>query len=254
MRAYRPGLDYSSTGLVCYLQRRTAGRGPAVAPLAHGVDDGPQIAALFGEMIGGAGWIILVRHPGQDAVLDQAVQTLGEDIARDAEACLELIEAADSQERVAHDQQTPPLTDHLEALGHRAVHSLKAGSLHGSSIKISGLHKQTHGGHVTGLAGGRSLRDRAVRSSERGRRRWRGARWCADRRQAGAGPGHAPARAGPVGDQAGAGRTRVTAKRAYAACQVPPPPRRTPPVEAVERVGGWRHERRPGAYRRTLPG
>jgi beta-phosphoglucomutase-like phosphatase (HAD superfamily) len=143
VRADRPGLDDRSTGLVSDLQRRTAGRGPSVAPLAHGVDDGPQIAALVGEMIRGAGWMLLVRHPGQNAVLDQPVQTLREDIARDAEACLELIEAADYQQCVAHDQQTPPLADDLEALGDRAMHSLKAGSLHRSSIEIRRLHKQT---------------------------------------------------------------------------------------------------------------
>src|SRR5437773_406770 len=93
---------------VAHLQRRSVGGGPSVAPLAHRGEDVPEIASLLGEPIARARWIVLVSHALENAVVDQLRQALIEDVARDTESRLEVIEPAYTQERVAHDQQAPP--------------------------------------------------------------------------------------------------------------------------------------------------
>ncbi len=71
----------------------------------------------------------------QRSVVGQVVQALFQDVARDTQTLLELIEAGDPQERVTHDQHRPPLPHHLEALGHRAVHAGEALSFHMARIE-----------------------------------------------------------------------------------------------------------------------
>src|SRR5690606_24034363 len=77
----------------------------------------------------------------KDALLDQPTQALVEDVARDAEALLQLVEAPHPEEGVPDDQHRPPVADDLEALSHRAVHVSEALALHGS--RLSGLHDRT---------------------------------------------------------------------------------------------------------------
>src|SRR5581483_4644414 len=64
---------------------------------------------------------LAVPHPAQDARLDEPVQAVGQHVAGDAEALLELAEPPDPEEDVADDQQRPPLPDELERPGDRAV-------------------------------------------------------------------------------------------------------------------------------------
>src|SRR5579859_6619082 len=78
--------------------------------------------------------MVLIRHPHEYVVVDEAVQPVGEDVARDPEAGLEVIEAGHAQEGVPNDEQAPPFPDDLEALGHRAVDVLETGSLHAPSL------------------------------------------------------------------------------------------------------------------------
>ena len=56
----------------------------------------------------------------EDAFLDQAVETVGEHVARDPQALLELVETAQPQERIADDQQRPALADDLQRARDRA--------------------------------------------------------------------------------------------------------------------------------------
>jgi hypothetical protein len=65
-------------------------------------------------------------------VLEELVQPVGQDVLRDPEALLELGEAAQAEERVAHDEQRPPVPDLLEGLGDSAVHGVETGSGHGA--------------------------------------------------------------------------------------------------------------------------
>jgi hypothetical protein len=90
----------------------------------------PQIPTLVGEAVLRAGRMVRVGHSLEDAVVDEAVQPPGEDVARDPKAGLEVIETGHAQEGVPDDEQTPPFPDDLETLGDRAVQVLEAGSLH----------------------------------------------------------------------------------------------------------------------------
>ena len=116
--------------LVDHLERRPVGRRVGVAPLAHGREHRPQVPALGGEPVVGAGRVVAVGNLRQDARLDQPGEALVEDVAGDPQALLELVEAGDAEEGVADDQQRPPLADHLEALGHGAVHVGEALAFH----------------------------------------------------------------------------------------------------------------------------
>ena len=71
-------------------------------------------------------------HPGVDAgehaVLDQVLEALGEDVLGDAEVGLEVGEATGADEGLAHHEQRPPVAQHLEGAGDRAVLAGEAGS------------------------------------------------------------------------------------------------------------------------------
>jgi hypothetical protein len=55
-----------------------------------------------------------------------------EDVLRDPEVRFEIAEAARAEERVAHDQERPPIAERLERLGDAAVHVGKALASHRS--------------------------------------------------------------------------------------------------------------------------
>ena len=58
---------------------------------------------------------------GEDAVLDEVVEAGRQDVLGDAEVGLEVGEAARAEEGFAHDEQGPPVAQHLEGAGDRAV-------------------------------------------------------------------------------------------------------------------------------------
>jgi uncharacterized protein (TIGR00369 family) len=87
--------------------------------------------------------VILVRDTPQDLGVDQAVQALGEDVAGDAEAGLEVVETPHAEEGVPDDEQTPPLAHHVEALGDRAADVLEAGPAHEPSIEGCVIERTT---------------------------------------------------------------------------------------------------------------
>ena len=74
--------------------------------------------------------MLLIGHSLEHAVVDETGEALVEDVAGDPQSRLQVVEAAHAQKRIANDEQTPPLADDFEALGHGAVHVLEAGALH----------------------------------------------------------------------------------------------------------------------------
>ena len=95
---------------------------PLVTPLAQRGHDRPQGAALVGEEVVVAAAAFVVGATLEDPGGDEGVESDREDVAGDPEALDEVLEAADAEERVAQDQQRPPLADDLQRLGDRAVH------------------------------------------------------------------------------------------------------------------------------------
>jgi len=135
LRADRHGCGDVPAGSVLGLHGRAAGCRPSVAPLPHGHYHVPQVAALGGEPVFRARRVIGVGDPLEDFVVDEVVQTLGEDVTGDSEAGLKIIEARDAEEGVPDDEQAPPFPYEFQALSDRAVHVLKAGALHELSIE-----------------------------------------------------------------------------------------------------------------------
>jgi hypothetical protein len=68
----------------------------------------------------------------QDLVLDEMGQARGEDVLRNPEVALEVSEPARAEERIAHDQERPPVPERLERLADAAVHVREAGPSHDS--------------------------------------------------------------------------------------------------------------------------
>jgi hypothetical protein len=63
----------------------------------------------------------LVGNALEDSFVDQPAKTVGENLPRDPETPMELVESTQSQESVTNDQQCPSLTDHFEGVGDRTV-------------------------------------------------------------------------------------------------------------------------------------
>ncbi|GAA3432976.1 hypothetical protein GCM10018954_025790 [Kutzneria kofuensis] len=97
--------------------------GVAVAPVEQGDQDRVQLLALGGEPVLVTGPLagLLVALPVEDAVLDQRRQAGGEQVAGDADAPLELLEPPVAVERLAQDQQRPPLAHDLQRARDRTV-------------------------------------------------------------------------------------------------------------------------------------
>ena len=114
-------VDRAAAAAVLEQHRRPAGgRGVAVAPLHQRDDRRPQVQALLGQAVLVARRVLLVEAPLEHALLEQPREARLQHVARDAEVGLDLVEAAQAQQHVAHDQQRPALADHLERAGDAA--------------------------------------------------------------------------------------------------------------------------------------
>ncbi len=112
---------HSPAAAFVYQQDRRPSRiDVAVAELHQRDEHRPQVQALFGQAVLVSKGVFLVRNPAQDAVLDERVEAVGQNVASRAGAPLEILEAARAHERVADDEQRPALADELERAGHRA--------------------------------------------------------------------------------------------------------------------------------------
>jgi hypothetical protein len=85
-----------------------------VPPLPQACECDVELAAFVGHPVLVALGPLAVADALQDPLLDEAVQPVGEDVAGDPEALLELLEAAQAKEAVADDQERPGLADDLE--------------------------------------------------------------------------------------------------------------------------------------------
>ena len=123
VRAVRHRRGHLAAVVVDEQRRRAVGRRVPVAPDAQRVEHRREVGALAGEHVLVARRVVLVLASLEDPLLDERVEPGAEHVAGDAEAPLPVVEAGDAEERVAQDQQRPPLADHLEGLGDGAVTS-----------------------------------------------------------------------------------------------------------------------------------
>jgi hypothetical protein len=80
-----------------------------------------KIAALSGQPVLVPLRPFLIANPLEDSFVDEPAKTLGENLPRDPETPLELVEPAQPQESVPNDQQRPSLPDDLEGMCDRTV-------------------------------------------------------------------------------------------------------------------------------------
>ena len=92
-----------------------------VAPLPEADERDMKIAALSGQVVLVPLRPFLVGNPLEDSFVDQPAKTVGENLPRDPEISLELLELTQSQQSIPNDQQRPPLTDYLEGMCDRTV-------------------------------------------------------------------------------------------------------------------------------------
>ena len=90
--------------------------GPLVAPLTDGGHHRPEVPTLVGQAVLVAQRTFGVRHLRQQTIGDEVVETAGEDVASDAQALLEVVEAAGAEARLTHDQQRPPVAERVDRL------------------------------------------------------------------------------------------------------------------------------------------
>jgi len=93
-------------------------------------DDREQCPALVGQVVLIPGRVLGVGAPLEHAVVGELVQPGGQHAAGQAQAVFEVVEPACAAEGVTQDQQRPPLADHVEGLGDRAVPVGEAGQAH----------------------------------------------------------------------------------------------------------------------------
>jgi hypothetical protein len=75
--------------------------------------------------------------PLEDAAVDQVLEARGQHVAGDAQPALPLVEPGDPQERVADDQQRPPLAHHVEGAGDRARHLGERRPAHSPRLSVA---------------------------------------------------------------------------------------------------------------------
>src|ERR1700677_1692716 len=113
VRAHDAGGDALAAGLVEEVDRRSREAGPAIAPRHQRGVDGEQLATLVCEavFVQLAGRVLGVRAAFEDSVLHECVEFVGENVARQADATLEILEAPGAVERLAQDHPHPALAD-----------------------------------------------------------------------------------------------------------------------------------------------
>src|ERR1044072_4371999 len=100
------------------MQRRAFVAGQVlVAPAEDRDDRGGEVAAHRGQLVLVALGVLLVADLLEDPGAGERLQAGAQDVARDPQVALQLGEAADAEERLAHDQEGPALAEHL----HRAA-------------------------------------------------------------------------------------------------------------------------------------
>ena len=85
-----------------------------VPPLHQGQEADAELTPLRGEVILEALGALAVAHAFEDAFGNEAAESIGEDVAGDAKAPKQLVEAVVPEHDVTNDEQRPPVADDLE--------------------------------------------------------------------------------------------------------------------------------------------
>lgn len=96
---------------------------PDLSPFADGHDDFSEIFSGLCRKIFKSGGVLLIGLPHDQAFIRQTVQAIRQNIGRDTERFYKFIEAAQSEQQIAHNQNTPAIPQNGNRCGNRtAVH------------------------------------------------------------------------------------------------------------------------------------
>ncbi len=118
--ADRRGVDGSAAGGVAEGWQRLVPFEVAASPFSEGDDGWSEVGAFGSEDIFVAKRSVLILDPFQDAVFDEGVKTIGEDVGGDAQLSLYLGVSALSVEHTAQDPEGPHVTKKVEGAQDRA--------------------------------------------------------------------------------------------------------------------------------------
>src|SRR5215207_7392744 len=113
--------DHGLLVALCAREHRRLLAAVIVAPLPQGDERDMKVAALSRQVVLVPRRPFLIGNPFEDSLVDEPAKTVGENLPRDPEISLELVESTQSQQSVSNDQQRPSLTNHLEGARDRAV-------------------------------------------------------------------------------------------------------------------------------------
>src|SRR5829696_9112192 len=123
--------DHGLLVALCAREQRRLLAAVLVAPLPQADEGDMKVAAFAGQVVLVPLRPFLIGNPLEDSFVDQPAKTVGENLPRDSEIPLELIESTQSQQSVPNDQQRPTLTDHLEGACDRTVLAVIGAIEHG---------------------------------------------------------------------------------------------------------------------------
>src|SRR6266496_1644235 len=103
------------------LQARRLFAQVVIAPLAKRGQRDVQVETLLRQLVLVPLRALAVQDPLEHALVDQSVEPVRQHVAGDAEALLEFVEAVQTEQDVADDQQRPALADNLERSRDRTV-------------------------------------------------------------------------------------------------------------------------------------
>ena len=106
--------DHGLLVALCAREHRRLLAAVVVAPLPQADQRDVKLASLSGQAVLVPLRPFLIANPLEDSFVDKPAKALGENLPRDPEISLELVESTQSQQSVPNDQQRPSLTDHLE--------------------------------------------------------------------------------------------------------------------------------------------
>jgi hypothetical protein len=123
--AVRAANLWSHHGAAWFVQERerrlAAVEQPTVAPGEEGEDHGIEVPAFARQQVLGSRWTVLIRLPVENAVLDEMLKPLGNDVTGGPRVVMELGEPRRAEECLTEDQQCPSVTDDRQRSRDRAT-------------------------------------------------------------------------------------------------------------------------------------
>ena len=113
--------DHGLLIALCAREHRRFLAAVIVAPLPQPDERDMKVPALSGQAVLVPFRPFLVADPFEDPFVNKPAKAVGENLPRDPEISLELIESTQSQQSVPNDQQRPSLADYLEGARDRTV-------------------------------------------------------------------------------------------------------------------------------------